>query len=235
MKAVILAGGLGTRMREETKDRPKPMVCIGEKPILWYIMKRYAAYGISDFIICTGYKGDVVTKYFEKKENRPSSWNIVTVDTGLDTMTGGRLKRVGHHLDETFCFTYGDTLNDLNISELISFHRKNKKLATVTACHPPAKFGVLKLEDSLVIDFKEKPTGDGNWVNGGYFVLEPQVLDYIKDDSTVWEHEPLERLVRENQLGAFRHTGFYQPIDTISDKNHLEDLLKTGKAKWEIT
>lgn len=233
MKVVILGGGMGTRISEETYSKPKPMIEIGDKPILWHIMKRYAAFNINDFIICGGYKAEVIKKYFENFHNE--QWRVTVIDTGLDTMTGGRLKRVEKYLDDqTFCFTYGDTLNDLNISDLIDFHKKKKKLATVTACKPPGKFGILKLENDKVINFKEKPLGDGSWVNGGYFVLEPNVFDYIKDDFTVWEHEPLEHLVNEGQLSAYLHTGFYQPMDTIADKNYLQKLWDSHQAKWKI-
>jgi len=220
------------------------------KPILWHIMQRYSLYGINDFIICCGYKGHIIKEYFEsysetldqssssekinKQKNFSESWNVTVVDTGLETMTGGRLKRVEKYLDEqTFCFTYGDTLNDLNISNLIAFHRKKKKMATVTACQPLERFGILKVENDQVLDFKEKPRGDSNWVNGGYFVLEHDVIEYIQDDSTVWEDEPLKRLVKGGQLSAYKHTGFYQPMDTILDKNHLEKLWNSGKARWK--
>ena len=250
MKVVILAGGFGTRLSEETKNKPKPMVEIGRKPILWHIMKKYASFGINEFIICCGYKADVIRNYFEEnftsseddfgvvyeteKENPTEKWNVRLVDTGLNTMTGGRLKKVEKYLDkQTFCFTYSDTLNDVNITSLIDFHYKQKKLATVTVCQPPGKYGILQLENDRVIDFKEKPRGDGNWVNGGYFVLEFKVLDYIKNDTTVWEQEPMNHLTKECQLAAYRHTGFYQPMDTISDKNHLQKLWESNNPKWK--
>ena len=246
MKVVILAGGFGTRLKEETHRIPKPMIKIGDNPILWHIMMRYYGYGIKEFIICAGYKKEVILNYFNTKsqniedkshtvnEKFPSDCIVNVVDTGLNTMTGGRLKRVEKYLDDkTFCLTYGDTLNDLNIAKLINFHKKKKRMATVTASKPPGRFGILKIENDEVQEFKEKPMGDDNWVNGGYFVLEPMVLDYIHDDSTVFEHEPIQRLVKEKQLAAFRHSGFYQPMDTIYDKNHLEELWSSGNAYWK--
>ena len=230
MKAVILAGGLGSRISEETKLKPKPMVEIGGKPIIWHIMKIYSFYGINDFIICCGYKGEKIKKYFaENNEN----WNISCVDTGLETMTGGRLKRVQNLIDDTFCFTYGDTLNNLDIKKVIKFHKRQKTLATVTACKPNEKFGILDLDNSKVIKFQEKPK-NSHWVNGGYFVLEPEVLDYIKDDSTVWEHEPMTKLVKKKELSAYRYTGFYQPMDTINEKKYLEKLWKEKEAPWKV-
>ena len=230
MKAVILAGGYGTRISEETKLKPKPMIEIGGKPILWHIMKRYSFYGINDFIICCGYKGDKIKDYFlENKE----SWNVSCIDTGLETMTGGRLKRVQKLVNDTFCFTYGDTLNNLDIKKVIKFHKRQKTLATVTACKPNEKFGILDLDNSKVIKFQEKPK-NSHWVNGGYFVLEPEVLDYIKDDSTVWEHEPMTKLVKKEELSAYRHTGFYQPMDTINEKKYLEKLWKEKEAPWKV-
>jgi glucose-1-phosphate cytidylyltransferase len=232
MKAVILAGGLGTRMIEETATKPKPMVKIGEMPIIWHIMKIYAHYGITDFIICCGYKGEVIKEFF-KKCSEP--WKVIVVDTHLETMTGGRLKKIAKFLDnETFCFTYGDTLNDLNIKNLLKFHKKMKKLATVTACIPPEKYGVLKINSDLVVDFVEKPVKKGEWVNGGFFVLEPEIINYITDDSTIWEKEPLQKLAKENQLAAYKHTGFYQPMDTISDKKNLEKQWKSEKPSWKV-
>ena len=232
MKCVILAGGFGTRINEETRIKPKPLVVIGRKPILWHIMKIYSTYGIDEFVICCGYKGNMI-KEFCKKVNEP--WNIIPVSTGLKTNTGGRLKRVKKYVENnTFCFTYGDTLNNLNIKKLIEFHRKKKTLATVTACQPPEKYGILKLQNEIVREFKEKPLRKEVWVNGGYFILEPKVFDYIKNDSTVWEREPLEKLVKEKQLSAYPHLGFYKPMDTISDKNYLEKLWKSKKAPWKI-
>ena len=230
MKTVILAGGLGSRISEETTSKPKPMIEIGGKPILWHIMKIYSFFGINDFIICCGYKGEKIKEYFaENNEN----WNISCVDTGLETMTGGRLKRIQNLIDDTFCFTYGDTVNDLNIRKLIEFHNNNKILSTVTACHPPEKYGVLKLQKEQVVDFQEKPVREGDWVNGGFFVLEPKIFDYIKDDNTIWEKEPMKKLSKSNQLNAYKHTGFYQPMDTLSDKMLLERLWKSGKAPWK--
>ena len=227
MKVVILAGGLGTRLSEETNLKPKSLVEIGNKPILWHIMKMYSAYGINEFVICCGYKGDIIKKYFLdsfKLENiklnqnfsemtviqeSTKPWNVVLVDTGENTMTGGRLKRVEKFIGKnTFCFTYGDTLNNVNIQDLISFHKKKNLLATVTACRPPEKYGVLVLKNDEVVKFKEKPVRD-DWVNGGFFVLEPKILEYISDDSIVWENEPMKKIVDENQLAAYTHTGFY--------------------------
>ena len=232
MKVVILAGGLGTRISEETKSKPKPMIKIGNKPILWHIMKCYAAYGINEFIICCGYKGNIIKDYF--KENK-TPWELKLVNTGLKTMTGGRLKKVEKYLDnDTFCFTYGDTLNDLNIKKLIAFHKSKKKLATVTACNPPEKYGVLKLQKDKVSEFKEKPKRKKEWVNGGFFVLEPNVFDHIKDDKTIWEKDPMKKLVRMNQLVAYRHNGFYQPMDTMNDKKKLDKMWKEKNASWKV-
>ena len=232
MKAVILAGGHGTRIIEETRFKPKPMIEIGNKPILWHIMKIYSTYGINDFVICCGFKGDVIKEYL-KKLTEP--WKVNPVETGLETMTGGRLKRVKKYLDdETFCFTYGDTLNNVNIKNLIEFHKSKKTLATVTVCHPPEKYGILKLQGDMVVEFKEKPAREGEWVNGGYFVLEPSVFDYLKDDSTVWEKEVMEKLSHNSQLSAFRHAGFYQHMDTLSEKNYLEKLWQSNKAFWKV-
>ena len=229
MKAVILAGGYGTRISEETK--PKPLVEIGGRPIIWHIMKIYSFYGINDFIICCGYKGEKIKKYFaENNEN----WNISCVDTGLETMTGGRLKRVQNLVDDTFCLTYGDTVNNVNIEELIKFHKKESRLATVTSCIPPQKYGVLEIKENKVISFKEKPPMEEVWVNGGFFVLEPQVFDYLQNDSTIWEKEPMEGLVKNNQLSAYKHHGFYQHMDTIKEKNLLNKLWQEEKAKWKV-
>lgn len=255
MKAIILAGGFGTRLSEETGVRPKPMVEIGDRPILWHIMKIYAAHGINDFIICLGYKGHMIKEYFanyylhrsdvtfdlrnnnmQVHQNDTEPWTVTLVDTGESSMTGGRLKRVGKYIgDETFCLTYGDGVSDLNVSELIDFHRHQKTLATLTAVKPPGRFGAFNLDkDQIQIpSFKEKPRGDGAWINGGFFVLEPKVLDYIKDDSTVWEQEPMERLARDGMLSAYRHKGFWHPMDTLRDKTTLEQLLQTGKAPWK--
>jgi glucose-1-phosphate cytidylyltransferase len=256
MKAVILAGGLGTRLSEETSIKPKPMVEIGGKPILWHIMKVYAAYGIEDFIICCGYKGYVIKEYFanyflhmsdvtfDMRFNQMSvhcgyaePWRVTLVDTGDETMTGGRLKRVREHIgNETFCFTYGDGVSSVNIKDLVDFHHQQKTLATLTAGQPPGRFGALNLgsEHNKVKAFQEKPNGDGTWVNSGYFVLEPEVIDHIADDSTVWEQEPLEKLAHMEQLSAYKHKGFWQPMDTLRDKNHLEELWKSGEAPWKV-
>lgn len=254
MKAVILAGGFGTRISEESYLKPKPMIEVGGMPILWHIMKIYSSYGINDFVICCGYKGYVIKEYFanyflhmsdvtfDMKHNKmevhqkfAEPWQVTLVDTGLQTMTGGRLKRVKNYLDsDTFCFTYGDGLSDVNITKLIAFHKSKKTLATVTAVQPPGKFGVFSVENDKVNNFKEKPAGDGNWINGGYFVLEPGVLDYIENDSTIWERSPLERLSKDGHLSAYTHTGFWQPVDTLWDKNYLEELWNTGKASWKI-
>ena len=254
MKAVILAGGRGTRLSEETQLKPKPMVEIGGMPILWHIMKIYSSYGINEFIICCGYKGYVIKEYFANYflhmsdvtfdiENNSMQvhtklaepWKVTLIDTGLDTMTGGRLKRVKDHIkNETFCFTYGDTLNNVNVTNLINFHKNQKTLATLTSCQQPGKYGMLDIKDNRVMTFREKPSGDGNWVNGGFFVLEPEVIDYIKDDSTIWEREPLEKLSSEKQLSAYKHTDFYQPIDTLWDKIRLEELWNSNKAQWKV-
>jgi len=254
LKAVILAGGLGTRISEETQVKPKPMIEIGGMPILWHIMKIYSAYDINDFVICCGYKGYMVKEYFanyflhmsdvtlDLKNNKmevhrksAEPWKITLVDTGLNTMTGGRLKRVKNFVEnETFCFTYGDGLSDVNISELIKFHKTQNTIATVTSVQPPGRFGLLDIHGSKISKFSEKPSGDGNWINGGFFVLEPKVFDYLKDDSTIWERDPLEKLANENQLSAFKHAEFWQPLDTLRDKNHLEKLWMSGKAPWKV-
>ena len=231
MKAVILAGGFGTRISEETYLKPKPMIEIGGKPILWHIMKRYSMYGINKFIICSGYKSKIIEDYFKKKFD---DWEINVIDTGDNTMTGGRLKRIEKYVEnETFCFTYGDSLNNANISSIIKLHKDQGKLATVTACHPPAKYGILKLENETVISFEEKPQRTNEWVNAGYFILEPQIFELIKDDSTVWEKEPIKQLISKNQLSAFKHEGFYKSMDTISDKNYLEKLWNNNNAEWK--
>ena len=232
MKAVILAGGYGTRISEETHLKPKPMVEIGGKPILWHIMKIYSHYGINEFVICCGYKAELIQEYVQKLDE---PWTIIPADTGINTMTGGRLKLVKKYVEnETFCFTYGDTLNNVKIDELINFHFDKKVLATVTACKPPEKYGLLKIENEKVVDFQEKPHMEEEWVNGGFFVLNPEVFDYIKDDSTVWEKEPMEKLTKDGQLSAYKHRGFYQPMDTISDKNHLEKLWQNNEAFWKV-
>jgi glucose-1-phosphate cytidylyltransferase len=254
VKAVILAGGLGTRISEETHLRPKPMIEIGGKPVLWHIMKIYSSFGIHDFIICCGYKGYVIKEYFanyflhmsdvtfdmqhnkmEVHQRYAEPWRVTLVDTGDDTMTGGRLKRVAGHVagEEAFCFTYGDGVSDVNIAKLIEFHRASKLKATLTATSPPGRFGALDLKDHKVMAFREKPKGDGGLINGGFFVLSPSVLDYIDGDETVWERGPLERLAREGQLGSFEHTGFWQPMDTLRDKTYLEELWQGGQAPWK--
>jgi len=253
MKAVILAGGLGTRISEETSTKPKPMIEIGGMPLLWHIMKTYSHYGINDFIICCGYKGYMIKEYFanyslhksnitlDLKENSVhvhssdvEPWKITLVDTGLNTMTGGRLKKVKEYLDdESFCLTYGDGLSDINLKELIEFHKNQKTLATVTGVRPPGRFGAMSIVENKVAKFQEKPEGDGSWVNGGYFVLEPKIFDYLRDDKTIWEREPLERLSADNQLSVYLHPGFWQPVDTIREKNYLEELWELNKAPWK--
>tara|TARA_S200000501_G_C20703854_1_gene690826 strand:+ start:59 stop:832 length:774 start_codon:yes stop_codon:yes gene_type:complete len=255
MKLIILAGGLGTRLSEETVSKPKPMVEIGGKPIIWHLMKLYSSYNINEFIICCGYKGYLIKEYFSNyflhnsnieinlKKNSLSylnenvePWKITLVDTGEETMTGGRLLRVEEFLkdDETFCFTYGDGLSNLNINSLISFHNKHKKMATLTAVHAPGRFGSLSLENNQVKSFKEKPKGDGSRINGGFFVLSKKVLNFIEDDSTIWEREPLEKLAKEEELMAFNHDGFWHPMDTLRDKNFLNELWESNKAPWKI-
>jgi len=253
MKAVILAGGYGTRLSEETHLKPKPMVEIGNKPILWHIMKFYSSYGIKDFIICCGYKGYIIKEYFnnyflhtsdlsislknnsiESFKKTTEDWKITLVDTGEDSMTGGRLKRVKEHLGgEDFCFTYGDGLSDINIDNLIRFHKKSNKLATVSAVYPPARFGALEIKDNQVTKFIEKPEGDGTKINGGYFILSPKVIDYIKDDFSVWEKDPLERLASEGELSAYDHKGNWVAMDTLRDKEYLEKLWNSKKAFWK--
>lgn len=254
MKAVILAGGLGTRLSEETSVRPKPMVEVGGKPILWHIMKMYSAHGINDFIICCGYKGYVIKEYFANyflhmsdvtfnmrdntmkvHDRRAEAWNITLVDTGDDSMTGGRLRRVAEYVkdDEAFCFTYGDGVSDLDISATLTFHKQHGKAATLTATFPPGRFGALDIQKGQVLNFKEKPKGDGALINGGFFVLSPKVLAYLKDDSTTWEQEPLMKLAAEGELMAFEHPGFWQPMDTLRDKHYLEELWHSGKAPWK--
>ncbi|HEY9801821.1 MAG TPA: glucose-1-phosphate cytidylyltransferase [Leptolyngbyaceae cyanobacterium] len=256
MKAVILAGGLGTRLSEETSIKPKPMVEIGGKPILWHIMKTYSAHGINDFIICCGYKGYVIKEYFanyflhmsdvtfDMRFNQMNvhsgyaePWRVTLVNTGDNTMTGGRLKRVREHIgNETFCFTYGDGVSDVNITELVKFHQEQKTLATLTAVQPAGRFGAISLgqEQTKISSFREKPEGDGAWINGGYFVLEPEVIDLIAEDATVWEKEPLEKLADMEELSAFKHNGFWQPMDTLRDKNYLEELWQNHQAPWKV-
>jgi glucose-1-phosphate cytidylyltransferase len=256
MKAVILAGGLGSRLSEETSIKPKPMVEIGGKPILWHIMKIYSAYGIHDFIVCLGYKGHIIKEFFanyflyssdvtidlaenrlEFHHNDCEPWRVTLVDTGANTMTGGRLKRVMPYVaeEEAFCFTYGDGIADVNISKLIEFHRSHRTLVTLTATQPTGKFGALDIDaSSHVRNFMEKPRGDGRWVNGGFFVLSPKVDKYLKDDTTIWEREPLEELARDGQISAFHHTGYWQPMDTIHDRQALEELWASGNAPWKV-
>lgn len=255
MKAVILAGGYGTRISEETILRPKPMIEIGGKPIIWHIMKIYSAHNINDFIICLGYKGYAIKEYFanyflhtsdvtfdmtnnkmEIHQNSAEPWKVTLVETGEKTMTGGRLKRISGYLNphEDFCFTYGDGVTDVDVSALITYHKNQKTLATLTAIQPPGRFGSLQLQNGKVLGFKEKPDGDGGWINGGFFVLSPKVLNYIDEDGTIWEKEPVEQLSKENQLSAFFHKGFWHPIDTLRDKNYLEELWAAEKAPWKI-
>lgn len=255
MKLVILAGGLGTRISEETTFRPKPMVEIGGKPILWHIMKAYSAYGINDFVICCGYKGYMIKEYFanyflhmsdvtfdmannkmEVHQEYADAWKVTLVDTGESTMTGGRLKRVKEYVrnEEVFCLTYGDGIGDINITELVAFHKAQKVKATLTSVSPPGRFGALEIEDSKIKSFQEKPKGDGVSINGGFFVLSQGVFDYLESDETIWEREPLERLAQEGDLAAFKHNGFWQPMDTLRDKEFLEQLWQSGSAPWKI-
>jgi glucose-1-phosphate cytidylyltransferase len=254
MKAVILAGGRGTRLTEETSLRPKPMVEVGERPLLWHICHIYAAHGVTDFLICCGYRGYMIKEYFanyflhtsditldlqknamEVHQTLAEPWRITMVDTGLETQTGGRLKRVAQYLDgEPFCFTYGDGLADVDITALIDFHRRSGRLATITAVQPPGRFGALSIEGDRATAFLEKPRGDGSWINGGYFVLESGVLDHIEGDATVFEQEPLTTLAEAGQLGVFRHDGFFQPVDTLRDLHRLEELWSTGPAPWKV-
>ena len=253
MKAVILAGGLGSRISEETSVRPKPMVEIGGRPILWHILKIYSTHGINDFVICCGFKGYVIKEYFanyflhtsdvtfdlsdnsmQVHRRHAEPWKVTLVDTGETTQTGGRLKRVAPFLgQDDFCMTYGDGLSNIDITSLIAFHREHGLQATLTAAQPPGRFGALDLEGNQVRKFLEKPVGDGGWINGGFFVLSPSVIDYIKGDETIWEHEPLEQLSSQNQLRAFKHDGFWHPMDTLRDKNHLEDLWRSERAPWK--
>jgi glucose-1-phosphate cytidylyltransferase len=254
MKVVILAGGLGSRLSEETVAKPKPMVEIGERPILWHIMKSYAAHGMRDFVICTGYKGYLIKEYFsnyflhtsditfdigknsmEVHHSNGEDWRVTVVDTGAGTQTGGRLKRVQRYLDDQdFCFTYGDGLADVDVPALLAFHKAHGKLATVTAVQPSGKFGALVMDNGRVLEFMEKPKGDGNWINGGFFVFSPKVLDYIDADATVLELEPLQNLAKQGQLQAYQHKGFWQPMDTLRDRSVLEALWQSGQAPWKV-
>lgn len=254
MKAVLLAGGLGTRISEESNLKPKPMIEIGGKPILWHIMKMYSAHGVNDFVICCGYKAYVIKEYFanyfihnsditfdvksnemEIHQNTAEPWKVTVVDTGEHTMTGGRLKRVAKYLgQEDFCFTYGDGVSDVNIRASIDFHNSHGKLATITAVQPPGRYGALKMDGPKVESFLEKPKGDGAYINGGFFVLNSKVIEYIKEDATVWEKEPMEKIAEQGEMRAFVHEGFWQPMDTLREKNHLEELWSSGKAPWKV-
>lgn len=255
MKAVILAGGLGTRLSEETSLKPKPMVEVGNKPILWHIMKIFSAHGVNDFIICCGYKGYIIKEYFANyflhmsdvtfnmtenemivHQNNIEPWTVTLVDTGENTMTGGRLKAVFDYVkdDNEFCFTYGDGISDVDITSLINFHRSHGKQATLTAVRPPGRYGALKINNFMVDEFQEKPDGDGSWINGGYFVLSPNVVSRIKDSQTSWEGDPLTTLAADGELASFQHDGFWQPMDTLREKNLLIELWENGKAPWKI-
>ena len=253
MKAVILAGGLGTRLAEETHLRPKPMVEIGGKPILWHILKIYSSHGINEFVICCGYKGYIIKEYFanyflhssdvtfdmnqnhmEIHKQKAEPWKITLIDTGETTLTGGRLARVKDYIDDTFCFTYGDGVGNIDITALVSHHKRHGKKATLTAVKPPGRYGALSLKGTTVNHFQEKPEGDGGWINGGFFVLEPSVLDLIEGDECSWEGKPLTQLAIENQLNAYQHEGFWQPMDTLRDRQKLEELWARGKAPWKI-
>lgn len=254
MKAVILAGGLGSRLSEETNSIPKPMVEIGGRPVLWHILKYFSFFGINEFVICLGYKGYVIKEYFSNyflhmsdvtmnlannsikiHEERAENWKVTLVDTGLNSMTGGRIKRIKNYLnDEDFIMTYGDGLANVNLHKLIAFHQKNKRIATVTACNPPARFGSLRINNGCVENFDEKPAIGERIINGGFFVLSKQVIDYIENDLTVWEETPVRNLVKDQQLGAYIHNDFFQPMDTLRDKNYLEDLWNNSKAPWKV-
>ena len=255
MKAVILAGGLGTRLSEETSIKPKPMIEIGNKPILWHIMKTFSAHNVNDFVICCGYKGYIIKEYFANyflhmsdvtfsmknnemtvHQNDAEPWTVTLIDTGENTMTGGRLKAVYDYVkdEEEFCFTYGDGVSDVDITSLINFHRSHGKQATMTAVRPPGRFGALKIIDNMVINFQEKPDGDGSWVNGGYFVLSPKVIDRIKDNTISWEAGPLVGLANDSELASYKHDSFWQPMDTLREKNYLEHLWNNGNAPWKV-
>ena len=254
MKAVILAGGFGTRLSEETDIKPKPMVKIGNKPFLWYIMKTYSAYGVNDFIICCGYKGYVIKEYFANyflhmsdvtfcmkdnsmsiHQNNAEPWTVTLVDTGESTLTGGRLKRVQEYVkdEDAFCFTYGDGVSDVNIADLIKFHQEHGKLATLTATRPPGRYGALKITNNSVEMFQEKPEGDGSWINGGYFILSPEVIKNIDGDDSIWEQEPLKKLAKDGELMSFKHDGFWQPMDTLHEKTMLNNLWNSNNAPWK--
>jgi len=256
MKAVILAGGLGTRISEETHLKPKPMIEIGGKPILWHIMKIYSAFGINEFVICLGYKGYVIKEYFANyyrhmsditfdlsnnsqiiHNNNSEKWKVTLIDTGDETMTGGRVKQIYDYIkdEEEFCLTYGDGVSNVNISDLIKFHKSHGKMATLTATQSPGRFGALNInKQNIITDFQEKPLGDGNFINGGFFVMSPKVVDYIDGDHTLLEQEPLQKLARDQQLAAYKHTGFWQPMDTLRDKSQLENMWQSGKAPWKL-
>jgi glucose-1-phosphate cytidylyltransferase len=253
MKAVILAGGLGTRISEESVSRPKPMIEVGGRPILWHIMKMYSSHEINEFVICCGYKGYLIKEYFanyflhmsdvtidmtnnsiEVHDKKAEPWKVTLIDTGESTQTGGRLKRVADYLDDDFCMTYGDGVGSVDISSLVKFHQAHGKLATMTAVQPPGRFGALEVNGTQVNSFLEKPQGDGGWINGGFFVLNPKVFELISGDETLWEKQPLEKLAKQGQLQSFFHSGFWQPMDTLRDKNHLEELWAEGKAPWKF-
>lgn len=254
MKVVLLAGGFGTRISEESHLKPKPMIEVGGKPILWHIMKIYSHYGLNDFVICCGYKGYVIKEYFanyflhtsdvtfdmksnkmEIHQNSSEPWKVTLVDTGEETMTGGRIRRVKDYIGkEDFCLTYGDGVADVDIKQVLEFHKKHGGLATLTATQPPGRFGALNLQGNKIRSFQEKPEGDGNWINGGFFVLNHKVIDLIPDDKTVWEKGPMESLAKDGELHAYFHKGFWQPMDTLRDKNHLEELWQSGKAPWRV-
>lgn len=254
MKAVILAGGYGTRISEETHLKPKPMIEIGDKPILWHIMKIYSHYGINEFVICLGYKGYIIKEFFanyflhtsdvtfnleenqmEVHHQHAEPWKVTLVDTGEHTMTGGRLKRVQEYVgNETFCLTYGDGVSNVNINELIAFHKKMNVKATITSVQPPGRYGALDVQQDKIVNFQEKPSGDGNWINGGFFVLEPSIFDYIEGDQSSWEREPLEILASQGHLAAYRHTGFWQSMDTLRDKVKLEEMWIRNEAEWKL-